>query len=106
MKRIPLVAFLAVAILTSAAQGQLDDVRFVNKTTKKEDQTKGNIDQESPAGVKVKQRTDVTLIPAADIVQITYHSASVSAIDYRAPFGKEARALTPGTKEDARKTFL
>src|SRR4051794_11796195 len=98
MKLQGIVALAAVALLAPAARAQLDDVRYLDKA-RKEQSIRGNITKESPAGVEVKQRTEVTPIPAADIVQIQYASAGVPVADFRAPFGKEARALAPGTRE-------
>jgi hypothetical protein len=99
------VALAAPALLAPAAQAQLDDVRYLDKG-RKEQSIRGTITKESPVGIEVKQRDQISPIPAADIVQVQYTSARVPAVDFRAPFGREARGLAPGTRDAQRKQFL
>lgn len=106
MKRVIMIAVALVVFIGSSAQAQLDEVRFMNRTTNKEDSIKGTIDQESPAGIRIKQRAMGTDIPAADILLVIYHLAGITVLDFRAPFGKEIRGLTPGASEKLRKDLL
>ena len=94
------------AILFETHPGIFDTIDFFDHKANKRDSLRGNIDKEGPAGIRVKQRTDVRDIPAADILQILYASTSVPALTFRAPFGKEERALAPGTRPDQRKQLL
>ena len=66
---------------------------------------RGTIAEETPAGIRVKQRNEGTNIPA-DIVRIVYHVEGIPAADFRAPFGKEARALAAGASAKVRKDYL
>jgi len=54
----------------------------------------GVIEQESPAGVKIKVGKESVLIPPEDIVHIAYHLGNVSEIEFGTPYGKEQQAMT------------
>src|SRR5258708_4668484 len=93
----PVVLGLLVTALVSAQ----DDVTYHDRVTKKTNvRIKGTIKQESPAGVKVEvkegKKLVVKQIAAADIQNIVYKT-NESPIDYRKPFGLEARALAAKT---------
>jgi hypothetical protein len=75
MKRLLLAAAVAVAALLadSAARAQTtDSVRYIDRTTGKEDTAKGTIESESAAKVVVKQGQRGKTIPAADVVDVSY----------------------------------
>jgi hypothetical protein len=90
MKRL---AFVALAFFVLSPVWAEDIVYYTDRATKKDDQVKGVIDQESPAGVKVKVGRAVKDVPATDINQIVYGHKDVSAIEFRRPFTKETNAL-------------
>src|SRR5262245_58048501 len=76
-----------------------EDITYRDRAKKKDETIKkAVIVEESPAGIKVKikqGKKEVTKTsPAGDIVQIVYSLKDVSAIEFRDPFVKEARART------------
>ncbi len=80
------------------------DVKFYDPKTKKDDILRDvTIVEESPAGIQIKQRTGPPrAISALDIREINYVSEKVPALDWRKPFGIEARALLPTTRDQDR----
>jgi hypothetical protein len=84
-----LLAMMAVAVLAWAE----DQVNYFDAAAKKEVELKGTIDAESPAGIRVKTKAGVKDVPSADVRSVIYGSQAVSALEFRAPLGKEARAL-------------
>lgn len=106
MKRLIFSAVVLAFFGLGQARAQLDEVIYIDRAAKKEVSIRGKVEKESPAGVSVKERTTNSDIAAADIVQINYYSTAVPVVDFRAPFGRESRALTPGTNEKTRKELL
>ncbi len=88
MKRL-LLALVAAALVGGAARAQDADIYV----TGKKDPVRGAIQEESPAGIKVKVGREVVDVPALTVQRVTYKSKNVTAIDYRRPFGKEENAL-------------
>ncbi len=55
----------------------------------------GVIQEETPAGVKIKAGKDSQLIPADEIVHVAYNRLpNVSEIEFGTPYGKEQQAMT------------
>ncbi|MGL4550824.1 MAG: tetratricopeptide repeat protein [Gemmataceae bacterium] len=83
-----LLALLA-AVTPALAQGdksKLDRVYYLDPGTKKEADAYGKIDEETPAGVKLKVREGkvdkVTAIPAEAITRVYYYTPEVTAIEF------------------------
>jgi hypothetical protein len=106
MKRLLLClpAVWLVLVLVGSAGAQ-DTVIYRNRSTGKEDRVVGTIEAESPRGITVKERKGAQTVPAGDVRQVIYRLRNVSPLDFRAPFGKEARALQAGRAE-TRRTLL
>jgi hypothetical protein len=90
-------ALAPVLVLMVAGVVHTQEVITYRDRAKKKDETiKATIAEEGPAGLKVKLKQgkkEVTkTIAAGDVVQIVYTTREVPAIDFRAPFGKEAQA--------------
>jgi hypothetical protein len=112
MKRVALMFVLAGFVLVvSQALWAKDDVIYFREPGKKRDEKfEGKIEQESPAGIKVKPaKGEVKDIPALQIVQIEYGAAvdvpGVSVVDFRGPDNKLIQALAE-TKPDKRADLL
>jgi tetratricopeptide (TPR) repeat protein len=105
MKRWLLAAVLGGwALAAGGSAWAQDTVRYIDRASKKEVTVTGVIDQESPAGIKLKGKkpADGKVIPALDVTQVIYKTAAVTALEFRAPFGKEDRALREtGKKREA-----
>ncbi|HZY85157.1 MAG TPA: hypothetical protein VFE78_10030 [Gemmataceae bacterium] len=93
MQRLLLTA-LAAVVLAGAALAQDAEVYV----TGKKDAVKGTIQEESPAGIKIKVGKEVRDLPALSIRQVTYKAKEVTAVDYRRPFTDEEIGLRPGTR--------
>ena len=69
-----------------------DIVYFMNNKTKKEDEIRGKIEDETSIGVKIKDKRskdkEPKLIPGTIITRIVYDSETVSVVDFRKPDGK------------------
>src|SRR3954451_12513366 len=83
-----------------------DTVYFIDPMTHKEDQVRGAIKEESPRGITVEVRKATRTIPASAIEQVIYKHPKVSALEFRAPYGKLARAQAPGVRPKNRKEYL
>jgi predicted negative regulator of RcsB-dependent stress response len=71
-----------------------EDMVYFREPGKKADNTvEGIIEQESPAGVKVRTKAGVKDIPALQITQITYENKPVDKLSFRRPFTTESRAF-------------
>jgi hypothetical protein len=90
---------LLLAVFAGLLRGQ-DVIYYTDPATKKEVNVTAVIEQEGPAGVKIKQGKDTKLISSLDITQITYKQNKVAALDFRAPSGKEAIALKKSKPEE------
>lgn len=108
MRRIALL-FVLVGSLPLWAK---DDIVYYRETGKKKDEKiEGKIEQESPAGIKVKPaKGEIQDILAPQITQIEYGAAvepdtGVSAVDFRSPDNKLFRALEE-TRADKRTDLL
>jgi hypothetical protein len=82
-----------------------DVIYYTDPTTKKEANVTAVIEQEGPAGVKIKQGKETRLISSLDILQINYKQTKVDALTFRAPSGKLTNALKK-TKPAERVTDL
>ncbi len=92
MKRILFALFVSFfAVASSPAQ---DVVVRRDPKGGKDVSVNGTIEQESPAGVKIKVGKESQLIPADDIVHIAYRLPTVSEIEFGTPYGKEQQAMT------------
>jgi predicted negative regulator of RcsB-dependent stress response len=92
MKRILLSLFV---ISFAAASSQAQDVVVRRDPRGGKDVTvSGTIEQESPAGVKIKVGKESQLIPAEDILHVAYRLPNVSEIEFGTPYGKEQQAMT------------
>jgi hypothetical protein len=85
-----------------------DDMVYVQEPGKKsEDRISGTIEKETPTGIRLKTKSGVKEIPAAQITQVVYDNKSgVDAIAFRDPFKNESNALRDGTKPDKRADLL
>jgi hypothetical protein len=86
----------AVAVLVGLgaagpAWGQ-DIVVYWDRGAKKEEELRGSVEAEGPAGIKVRGRGGVRSIPAGDVRRVLYRVADVPALAFRQPFAVEERA--------------
>jgi tetratricopeptide (TPR) repeat protein len=104
MKRIAtiigLLSWLSLAC-TAGVRGQ-DKVQYVDRKTGKDAEAKGAIQEESPAGITLKQTNNVLLIPATDIHHVIYRLVGVTDLEYRRPFDREKSALAKKEATDRR----
>jgi hypothetical protein len=110
MKRFLRYALLTmlVLVLSGLTRAQdtkkSDQVRYLPPGAKKEAEYRGTIEEESPAGIKIKVREgkemNVKTVPAREITYVFYHTPEVDAIAYRRPFGRldQAKDQTAGKK--------
>ncbi|HWG44374.1 MAG TPA: hypothetical protein VN688_16470 [Gemmataceae bacterium] len=85
-----------------------DVVSFREPGQKKDQDLEGVIEQESPAGVKLKTKAGVKDIPAAQITQVAYENKTVDKLSFRKPFTNESHAkeATGAKKIDLLKSAL
>ena len=108
MKRSALIiGLLALLSLTGVVYGQ-DKVIVVDRKTGKEKEVSGQIQDETPAGITLKQGTATTLIPALDVNHVAYRLGEVKNFEYIVPFNREKSGLDTVRHPDAadRKTLL
>lgn len=108
MKRCLLTAGITALVLAwvQVAPAQ-DTVNYIDPITKKEVDATGTIVDETPVGIKIKPKTgEAKLIPALDVVSVTYKDPKIDNFEFRQPFGKERLALVAGTKLDKKKEHL
>jgi predicted Zn-dependent protease len=86
-----LVGVLA-ALAAGAARAE-DQVVAWDAAAKKEVDYRGTIDLESPAGLRIKTKAGIKDLPATEIRAVLYQSKAVTVLEFRAPRGKELRAL-------------
>jgi hypothetical protein len=91
-------SFFTIFVFSILAQ---DAVKFVDKTKKGESELNGLITGDSVKGLLIKIQKDPNpkLIPAVDIINVTYSSTAIGSIELKSALGKEIRANLPGTKE-------
>jgi hypothetical protein len=87
----------ALLLMLAGATLAEDRVLFHNRTTKKDDEVRGKIEEETPGGIKIKdKRTKQTrMVPAADIQQVIYDALDV--VTFRTPDGKQNAARRAAT---------
>lgn len=93
MRRASLSALLLLGVC-AAAHAQ-DVVYYTERGKKGEQKATGSVEDESPAGVKVKLKDGkdtMQAIATGAILRIDYQDKAVSVVDYRRPFGKEEQA--------------
>ncbi len=101
MRRLLLTAVAAVLV---AGVGLAQDAEVV--VAGKKARLKGTIQEEGPAGIKIKVGQEVLDLPALSIRQVTYKVKDVAQLDYRYPFGQEELAARPGVRPAERATRL
>jgi tetratricopeptide (TPR) repeat protein len=104
MKQI-LIAGLVLAG-SAVARAADDRVTYLDPAMNKEVEVLGTIEEETPAGLKLKTRMGPKVIPALDVRSVIYQSTKVTALEFRQPVGKEMRALQPGQKPAERLKLL
>lgn len=107
MNRFLLAPTLVFGLL-GAARAQ-DFVYYYDRAAKKEQEHRGKIEAESPAGItiKVKEAKDdvVKKVAAGDVTQVIYGQTGVDRLTYRGPFGKLDRATKETDKARREKAF-
>jgi tetratricopeptide (TPR) repeat protein len=97
MRRWWLAAVLGVTVL-GAVQAQ-DVVEYRDRAQKKPTEVSGTIEKETAVGLQIKGKgkeekaVKTRVIPADDIIHITYSVKGLNAAEYRRPFFAEAKAL-------------
>jgi hypothetical protein len=105
MRRIRVAALLAVLLVPGMVWAE-DVVYLWDEMAKKEVDVRGTIDNESPAGIRIKTRTmGIKDIPAVDVRGVMYQS-KILPPEFRPVRGKELRALAPETKPALRPQLL
>jgi len=107
MKRIALAAGLAACLgLFAAPSIWADDTTIIRHDPKggKDVVLSGVIQDETPAGIKVKAGKDSEVIPPDQIAHVSYNLKAVSSIEFDTPYAKEQDALA--LKGDERKAKL
>lgn len=104
MRRAFALAAAAALLAAAAAPGQ-DQIRFFNRKTQKEDSVKATITAETPGKITYQVGSGKPEdIAAVDILEIRYQAPrALNALEYRAPFAKEDRALL---EKGAKRTAL
>jgi tetratricopeptide (TPR) repeat protein len=108
MKRLLLAVTLAgVGLLAaSAARAQTpDSVRYLDRTTGKEDTAKGTIESETAAQVVVKQGARSKAIPAGDVIDVLYDKSigAGARLTYRKATNHESKLDDPKLDPETRK---
>ncbi len=108
MTRFVLPIILAASCLLASATtaGAQEEVTYYDRAEKKETRVTGTIEEETTAGIKLKEKNAVKLIPAVDVRSVGYKNDKVPLLEFRGASTKEARALMPGERADARKKGL
>lgn len=101
MRRLLLTA-VAGLLVVGAGLAQDAEVTVAGK----KDPLKGTIQEEGPAGIKIKVGQEVLDLPALSIRQVKYKTREVTAIDYGRPFIREERALRKDTRPKERASLL
>jgi hypothetical protein len=86
-----------------------DRVTYHDPAMNKEVEILGTIEEETPAGIKLKTKMGTKIIPALDVRSVIYQSTlggKVTALEFRQPLGKELRAQQPGQKPAERLKLL
>ncbi|MFO0927022.1 MAG: tetratricopeptide repeat protein [Gemmataceae bacterium] len=102
-------AALSLALVVTVygvTRGQ-DAVLYTDRATKKEARYTGTIEDESPAGIKIKvkegKETVTRAVPTPDIVSVQYQTKDIDKLTFRAPFAKEERGLKAATPKERTK---
>src|SRR5690242_9419639 len=93
MRRLLLTA-VAAALVAGAAVAQDAEVYVAGQ----KEAVKGTIQEEGPAGIKIKVGSEVRDLPALSIRQVNYKLKDVAVVDYKRPFTDEELGLRPGTR--------
>jgi hypothetical protein len=101
MRRLLLTAVAAVLV---AGAGLAQDAEVT--VAGRKDALKGTIQEESPAGIKIKVGQEVLDLPALSIRQVKYKTKEVTTVDYGRPFIREERALRKDTRPKERASLL
>jgi predicted negative regulator of RcsB-dependent stress response len=89
----------------SPARAQ-DEVRYLDRATKKEATAKGTIQSESPSQIVVKQTPGgAKEIPAVDVLDVIYQTSALVRFDYRGAHNSETSAYTAPTAEERKKSL-
>jgi hypothetical protein len=92
--------------VVGVARAADDRITYHDQATNKDVEVLGTIQEETPAGIKVKGRSGVVTISSLDVRSVIYQSGKVTALEFRQPLGKELRALQPGQKPAERLKLL
>jgi hypothetical protein len=108
MLRFLVPAALAVGLLLAVVPmvGAQDEVTYYDRAEKKEARGVGAIEAETPAGIRLKEKGVVKLIPAVDVRHIAYKNDKVSVLEFRTLGSREDRALAPVEKAESRRKAL
>jgi tetratricopeptide (TPR) repeat protein len=92
MKRVLTIPMLFLVWWAGPALGQnTDSIEYLD-AMKKKAEVVGVIQEETPAGIKIKERNEVKLIPALAVTQVTYRHAKLIKSEFRHPFTSEFKA--------------
>ncbi|MFO0876508.1 MAG: hypothetical protein U0840_03965 [Gemmataceae bacterium] len=90
-----LLAALLILGIVGVTRAQ-DIVYYFDRASKKEQQYRGKIEEETPTGIKiqVKEGKEMVskLVPGGIITWVFYEGAEVDKLTYRVPFSKEEKA--------------
>src|SRR5262245_46916135 len=92
MNRLPRAALTGALLLMLVGATLAEDrVMFHNRTTKKDDEVRGKIEEETPGGIKIKEKRSkkTQFVPARDIQQVIYDTPDADAVTFRTPDGKQ-----------------
>src|SRR5262245_55818865 len=102
MKRI--LPFVALLWLAAGPAARAQDKVYTKADPNKPVQ--GSIEDESPAGIKIKEKGGVQAIPATEILDIVYDVRGAVTVGYTPAVAKEKELDSPATKEEDRRKIL
>src|SRR5215831_99043 len=84
MTRLHRIVLLGIASLLFIGQARAEDeVKYFDRTAKKEASLKGTIKSETPSHIEIKLATATKEIPAVDIIDVVYQVPAGIAPDFR-----------------------
>src|SRR5262249_3512885 len=104
MKRFAFI--VAIVLLGSANLRAQETVQYFDRKAGVEKQFYGAIQQESPAGISMKQGTQTLTIAATDIRHVIYPLGEVKSFEYNVPFNYEKAGIDPKRSQTDRRTAL
>jgi tetratricopeptide (TPR) repeat protein len=106
MRRFTLAAAVSCVLVLVPRGSAQEEVTYYDLREKKEVRISGAIEEETTAGIRIKAKGEVQLIPTGDIRHVAYKNDAVSIVEFRALALREARALAPREKAETRKKAL